>query len=120
MPDEQPKIVVEVPSSSDYSPVPSPQTSKLEKFKKGWIEAIAFPDTLADMAYAVAASVAIPALLTSCWVSLPLPSFIRLGVLGVLAITGALMCYLRQAVPDVDEELTFRAFLVALGVILGL
>lgn len=120
MADEQ-KIVVEVPSDrGHYSPVPIPQLSKLEEFKKGWVDAIALPDNLADMAFDITASVAIPALLTSCWVSLPLPGFIRLGVLGVLAIAGVLLCYLRQAVPEVDEELSLRVGLAALGVLLGL
>ncbi|MFN6565436.1 MAG: hypothetical protein RMY28_037325 [Nostoc sp. ChiSLP01] len=120
MADEQPKIVVEVPGDRGYAPLPAPKTNKLEEFKKGWINAIAMPDCVADMAFVVTAFVTIPALLTSCWVSFPLPSFVRLGVLGVLAITGAVLCYLRQAVPEVDEELTFRACLVVLGVILGL
>ncbi|MDZ8083211.1 MAG: hypothetical protein RMX35_29615 [Nostoc sp. DcaGUA01] len=119
MADEQPKIVVEVPSDRGYSPLPTPQVDKLQEFKKGWINAIAFPDCLVDMAFVVTASVTIPALLTSCWVALPLPGFFRLGVLGGLAIVCAVLCYLRKAVPDVDEELTFRVGLAVLGVILG-
>lgn len=126
MADEQ-KIVVEVPSDAyggklrGYSPVANTkELSKLEEFREGWINAIALPDNLADMAFDITASVAIPAFLTSCWVSLPLPIFLRLGVLGVLAIAGAVLCYLRKAVPDVDEELSLRVGLAVLGVLLGL
>jgi integrase len=88
MADEQ-KIVVEVPTDRGYSPVASTaELSRLEEFKKGWINAIALPDNLPDLAYTLASTVAIPALLSSCWVSVPMPGFIRLGVLGVLAIAG--------------------------------
>ncbi|MBN3943476.1 hypothetical protein [Nostoc sp. NMS9] len=120
MADEQ-KIVVEVPSSSgQYSLVPSPQLSKLEEFKKGWADAIALPDNLADLAYSLVSSVAIPALLSSCWVSLPMPGFIRLGVLGLLAIAGIVILYLRQTVPEVKDVLLLRIGLVAVGVLLGI
>ncbi|RCJ37631.1 hypothetical protein A6769_12070 [Nostoc punctiforme NIES-2108] len=120
MADEQ-KIVVEVPSDrGHYSPVPIPQASKLEEFKKGWIQAIALPDNLPDLAYTLASTVAIPALLSSCWVSIPIPSFIRLGVLGILAIAGIVVMYLRQAVPEVKDILLLRVGLVAVGVLLGI
>lgn len=120
MADEQ-KIVVEVPSDrGHYSPVPSPQSSKLEEFKKGWVNAIALPDNLPDLAYTLASTVAIPALLSSCWVSIPFPGFIRLGVLGVLAIAGIVVMYLRQSVPEVRDILLLRVGLVAVGVLLGL
>ncbi|MEH1824474.1 MAG: hypothetical protein V7L22_03745 [Nostoc sp.] len=118
---DEPKIVVEVPSSSGhYSPFPIPQSSKLEEFKKGWINAIALPDNLPDLAYTLASSVAIPALLSSCWVTIPIPWFIRLGVLGVLAIAGIIALYLRQAVPEVKDVLLLRVGLVAVGVLLGI
>ncbi|QMS87325.1 hypothetical protein HUN01_06905 [Nostoc edaphicum CCNP1411] len=120
MADEQ-KIVVEVPSDrGHYSPVPSPQSSKLEEFKKGWVNAIGLPDNLPDLAYTLASTVAIPALLSSCWVSIPFPGFIRLGVLGVLAIAGIVTLYLRQAVPEVKDILLLRVGLVAVGVLLGI
>lgn len=121
MADEQ-KIVVEVPSSNgDYSPVVSTaELSNLEKFKKGWINAIALPDNLPDLACTVASTVAIPALLTSCWVSLPIPEFIRLGVFGVLVMAGIVVMYLRQIVPEVKDILLLRVGLVAVGVLLGI
>ncbi|PHM11652.1 hypothetical protein [Nostoc sp. 'Peltigera malacea cyanobiont' DB3992] len=120
MADEQ-KIVVEVPTDrGHYSPVPIPHTSKLEEFKKGWRDAIALPDNLPDLAYTLASTVAIPALLSSCWVSIPIPGFIRLGVLGVLAIAAIVVLYLRQAVPEVKDILMLRVGLVAVGVLLGI
>ncbi|MEH2188310.1 MAG: hypothetical protein V7K64_19380 [Nostoc sp.] len=119
MADEQ-KIVVEVPSSSGhYSPVPTQELSKLEEFKKGWMDAIALPDNLADMAFDVTASVAIPALLTSCWVSLPLPSFIRWGVMVVVMLSGVIACYLRQTIPETEPILLIRFGLIFVGVLLG-
>ena len=62
MADEQ-KIVVEVPSSNGhYSPVVSTaELSKLEEFKKGWRNAIAFPDNFTDLAFDLIASLTIPA-----------------------------------------------------------
>lgn len=120
MVDEQ-KIIVEVPSDrGGYSPVPSPQLSKLEEFKKGWISTIALPDNLPDLAYTLASSVTIPALLSSCWVNIPMPWFIRLGALSVLAIAGIVALYLRQAVPEVKDILLLRVGLIAVGVLLGI
>ncbi|WP_375497083.1 hypothetical protein [uncultured Nostoc sp.] len=120
MADEQ-KIVVEVPSDQGhYSPLPTPQLSKLEEFRKGWVSAIALPDNLPDLAYTLASTVAIPALLSSCWVNLPMPGFIRLGVLGILALAGIFTLYLRQAVPEVRDILLLRVGLVAVGVLLGI
>jgi hypothetical protein len=119
MSDEQ-KIVVEVPSDrGHYSPVAIPQSSKLEEFKKGWINAIALPDNLADLAFDVTASLAIPALFTSCWVSLPLPSFIRWGVMVLVALSGVIACYLRQAIPEIETILLIRLGLVLVGVLVG-
>lgn len=127
MADEQ-KIVVEVPSDAyggklrgHYSPVASTaELSRLEQFKKGWINAIALPNNLPDLAYTLASTVTIPALLSSCWVSIPIPGFIRLGVLGVLAIAGIVVMYLRQAVPEVKDILMLRVGLIAVGVLLGI
>jgi hypothetical protein len=65
MADEQ-KIVVEVPSDrGHYSPVPIPHSNRLEEFKKGWVNAIALPDNLADLAFDLTASLTIPALFSS-------------------------------------------------------
>ncbi|MEH2404146.1 hypothetical protein [Nostoc sp.] len=126
MADEQ-KIVVEVPSDAyggklrGYSPIASTvELSKLEEFKKGWATAIAFPDNLPDLAYTLASSVAIPALLSSCWVNIPIPGFIRLGVMGMLGMAGFVVIYLQQAVPEVKDILLFRVGLVAVGVLLGI
>ncbi|MGF1987875.1 MAG: hypothetical protein RMY62_008430 [Nostoc sp. ZfuVER08] len=119
MADEQPKIVVEVPSSSGYSPVPTPPLDKLEEFKKGWINALAFADNIPDLAYELTSSVAIPALFSSLWVTLPLPGFVRLGVLAAMAIIGALTIYLYASVPEVKDVLLMRVGLIAVGVLIG-
>ncbi|MBD2519697.1 hypothetical protein H6G93_33010 [Nostoc sp. FACHB-973] len=120
MPDEQPKIVVEVPDRGSYSPLPISQTNKLDDFKKGWINAIAFSDNIPDLAYDLASTVAIPALLSSFWVTLPLPGFLRLGVLGALAVAGAMAVYLHQAIPEIKDVLLLRVGLIAVGVLLGI
>jgi hypothetical protein len=122
MADDQ-KIVVEIPSDRGYSPIPnsqSPTPNKLEQFKKGWVNAIALPDNLPDAALDLTACVAIPSLFSSCWVKLPIPGFIRLGMLGILALTGVLVCYLHQAVPEIRSALLIRVSLVGLGVLLGI
>ncbi len=119
MADEQ-KIIVEVPSDRGYTPVPSPQLSKLEEFKKGWTDAVALPDNLADLAFDLTASLAIPALFSSCWASLPLPCFLRLAVVGALIINGTIFCYLHKAVPEIQGILWIRVGLMTLGVALGL
>lgn len=120
MADEQ-KIVVEVPGDRGYSPVVSAaEPSKLEEFKKGWINAIALPDNLPDLIYTLASSVSIPALLSSCWVNIPFPGFMRVGVVGILAIAGIVVLYLRQSVPEVKDILLLRVGLVAVGVLLGI
>ncbi|MDZ8096407.1 MAG: hypothetical protein RMZ42_31390 [Nostoc sp. DedQUE05] len=120
MADEQ-KIVVEVPSDrGHYSPVPIPQLSRLEEFKKGWIKAIALPDNLPDMAFELTSCVAIPALFSSCWVNLPIPTFMRLGLVGLLSVAGISLLYVRQAVPEVKDALLLRVGLIAIGVLIGL
>ncbi len=118
---ESQKIVVEVPSDrGGYSPVPIPQQSRVEEFRKGWINAIALPDNLPDLAFELTSCLAIPALFSSCWVTIPIPGFIRFGVLVLLAIAGVWACYLRQAVPEVEGALLLRIGLIALGVLLGI
>lgn len=122
MADEQ-KIVVEVPRDRSYSPIPNPQSSmpnKLEEFRKGWINAIALPDNFPDLAFDLTNCVTIPALLTSCWSTIPFPEFIRLGVFAVLVIASACLLYLRQLVPEVKDLLLLRAGLIAVGVLMGL
>ena len=120
MADEQ-KIVVEVPSDRGYSPLASTaELDKLEEFKKGWVDAIALPDNLPDLAYQLASTVAIPALLSSCWVNMPIPWFIRLGVVGVLGIAATMLLYLRHVIPEVKDILLLRVGLVAVGVLLGI
>ncbi|MEH2005893.1 hypothetical protein [Nostoc sp.] len=120
MADEQ-KIVVEVPIQRGYSPVTSTaELSKLEIFKKGWVSAIVLPDNLPDLTYTLVSTVAIPALLSSCWVSIPIPGFIRLGVLGALVMAGVVVMYLRRVVPEVKDVLLLRVGLVAVGVLLGI
>ncbi|HYX14681.1 MAG TPA: hypothetical protein VE944_09990 [Nostoc sp.] len=121
--DNQQKITVEIPSvRGNFSPLSTTQgqPSKLDLFRRGWVDAIALPDNLPDLAFHLAAHITIPALFSSCWVSLPMPSFLRLLVLGVLAVAGAVLCYLRDLLPEVDKVLLFRVGLVALGVLLGL
>ncbi len=120
MPDEQPKIIVEVPDRGSYSPIPIPQSSKLEEFKKGWINAIAFPDNIPDLAYDIASTVAIPALLSSCYSALPVPVFIQMGVFGVWVMTGVVAVYLYQALPEVKDILLLRFALILAGVLLGI
>lgn len=122
MAETEQKIVVEVPTErGHYSPVPIPQhPNKLEEFKRGWVNAIALPDNLPDLAFDLASTVAIPALLSSCWVSIPFPGFIRLGVLAVLALAGTVVIYLRQTIPEVKNILLLRVGLIAVGVLLGI
>lgn len=120
MADEQ-KVVVEIPSERGYSPIArTSELSKLEEFRKGWIKAIAFPDNLPDLLYTLASTISIPALFSSCWVNIPFPGFMRLGVVVVLAIAGVIVLYLRQAVPEVKDILLLRVGLVAVGVLLGI
>jgi hypothetical protein len=122
MTDEQ-KIVVEVPSDrGGYSPVPSTQSpipNKLEEFKRGWINAIALPDNPTDLIFDITASVTIPALVTSAWVWLPIPSFIRVG--GVIAlILAALVLWQMLDISEIRNSLAFRLILVTVGVAMGL
>lgn len=118
----QQKIVVEVPSTSgNFSLVPSPPPeSRIENFRMGWRNAIALPDNLEDLIFDITSWVVVPAMLTSCWVSLPLPSFIQSGVMVVLILSGAIACYLYQAIPEIKLILLMRLGLISLGVVLGL
>lgn len=122
MPDDpQQKIVVEVPSTSgNFSPVSSPSPeSRIENFRREWRNAIAFPDNLSDIAFDCMSWITVPALLTSCWVSIPFPSFIRLGMMLILVITGVIACYLRKTIPEIENILLIRLGLVFVGVVIG-
>lgn len=122
MSDEQQKIVVEVPGDRGYLPVPTStsEPSRLEEFKKGWINAIALPNNFTDLAFDITACITIPALISSCWVSISLPDFLRLGFLVILIIVSGCLLYLHQAIPEVKDVLLMRVGLVAVGVILGI
>lgn len=120
MADEQ-KIVVEVPSDrGHYSPVPIPQhPNKLEEFKRGWVNAIALPDNLTDLIFDITTSITIPALVSSCWASLPIPSFIRVG--GLIAVGVAVLALWQMlAITEIKNYLIFRLTLVTVGVVIGL
>ncbi|OUL33115.1 hypothetical protein BV372_17365 [Nostoc sp. T09] len=120
MADEQ-KIVVEIPSDrTHYSPVPiTQQPNKLEQFRRGWVNAIALPDNFTDLLFDITASITIPALVTSCWVTLPLPTFMRLGG-AILAVVMVLLLWQMLAIPEVQSILAFRLALITVGVVLGL
>ncbi|MEJ1930807.1 hypothetical protein WDZ92_11145 [Nostoc sp. NIES-2111] len=123
MAENEQKVIVEVPTErGNYSPLPTPysQPNKLEEFKRGWINAIALPDNLPDLAFDVATSLVIPALLTSCWVTIPIPDFLRLGFLVALSLAASCLLYVRHTIPEVKDLLLLRVGLVAVGVFLGL
>lgn len=114
------KIVVEVPSTSgSYTQLPQPSPSnRMTEFRKGIENAIAFPENLGDLFYECLSMVTIPALLMSLWLQ-PLPSFIRFAVLLLLIIAAVGVWYL-FGIPEIRGLLTFRVFLVGVGVILPL
>lgn len=120
MADDENKIVVEVPNSSgSYSQLPqTTQSDRMTEFRRGVENAIAFPENLGDVIYECLSMVTIPALLMSIWLQ-PLPSFIRLAVLLLLVI-GAIGVWHLLAIPEIRGLLTFRVFLVGVGVILPL
>ncbi|MBD2491121.1 hypothetical protein [Aulosira sp. FACHB-615] len=121
MPDDQQKIIVEIPSERGYSALPTPHSppNKLEEFKQGWINAIALPDNLSDLIFDITTSITIPALISSCWSALPLPGFIRVGGLLALAV-AALVLWQMISIAEIKDYLIFRLILAAVGVILGL
>jgi hypothetical protein len=91
----------------------------MEAFRRGWVNALALPDNLTDLLFDITASIAVPALISSLWASLPLPGFIR--ALGLVAVViTALVLWQLLAIPEVRGMLIFRLALFALGVILGL
>lgn len=117
---EQPKIVVEVPRDTIYSPLQPPKINKLEEFKQGWINAIALPDNITDLVFDLTASITIPALFASCWVSLPVPSFLKIGGLIAVAIAIPVVWQMLVELTEVRSYITLRLALVALGVMIGL
>lgn len=120
MADDQQKIVVEVPSTGgNFTPIQQATKSKLELFRQGWQDAIALPDNLPDLLFDVTASITIPALVSSCWVNLPLPSFIRVGS-AIAAGVFALLLWQLLAIPEVQRILAFRLALLTVGALLGL
>lgn len=120
MADDENKIVVEVPNSSgNYSQLPqTTQSDKMTEFRRGVENAIAFPENLGDVIYECLSMVTIPALLMSIWLQ-PLPSFIRLAVLLLLGVAAVGVWYL-LGIPEIRGLLTFRVFLIGVGVILPL
>jgi len=119
---DQQQITVDVAPISTPIRTTSPitaQPSRMEAFRRGWVNALALPDNLTDLLFDITASVAVPALMSSLWVSLPLPGFVRaLGLVAVVVI--ALVLWQLLAIPETRGMLIFRLALVTLGVILGL
>ncbi|WGV25684.1 hypothetical protein [Halotia branconii] len=117
---EPQKIVVEVPSDrSSYAPFPMPQASRMEEFKKGWINAIALPDNPTDLVFEITAYITIPALITSCWASFPIPGFLRVGALIAVGVS-VLVLWQMLAITEIKNYLTFRLILIAVGAAMGL
>ncbi|MEM6402764.1 MAG: hypothetical protein AAF757_21470 [Cyanobacteria bacterium P01_D01_bin.116] len=114
------RIVVEVPNATgNYTPIPEPTpTNRLEEFKRGLSNALAFPENLGDVIYECLSMVTIPALLMSLWLQ-PLPAFIRFAVLLLLGVASVGTWYL-LGIPEIRGLLTFRVFLIGVGVILPL
>ena len=119
--ENKPPITIEVPATAThYSPrTTAPQQSRVETFRRNWSDLIALPDTLPDLIYDLTTSITIPALLNSCWGVLPLPGFIRWGIVGVL-IVSALIIWQLLEFPEIRGVLVIRLMLVVLGVVLGL
>ena len=119
---DQQQITVDVAPISTPIRTTSPitaQPSRMEAFRRGWVNALALPDNLTDLLFDITASVAVPALMSSLWVSLPLPGFVRaLGLVAVVVIV--LVLWQLLAIPETRGMLVFRLALFALGVILGI
>ena len=117
----QQQITVDIApiSSTPTKTTPTPQLNRVDAFKRGWVNALALPDNLTDLLFDITASIAVPALISSLWASLPLPDFIR--ALGFVAVViTALVLWQLIVIPEVRGMLIFRLALFALGVILGL
>lgn len=120
-PDNQPPITIEVPATtSNYTQLPQTRhSSRMEDFRRGWVNALALSDNLSDLIYDICLTLTIPALVSSAWNNLPIPLFIRWGMIGVLIISALTIWHLLE-IPSVRGMLVFRLVLVAVGVILGL
>ena len=120
-PDNQPPITIEVPATtSNYTQLlHTPQESRMEDFKRGWMNALALPDNLSDLIYDICLTLTIPALVSSAWNNLPIPLFIRWGMIGGLIVCTLTIWHLLE-IPEVRGMLVFRLVLVAVGVMLGL
>ena len=119
---DQQQITVDVAPISTPIRTTSPTTaqpSRMDSFRRGWVNALALPDNLTDLLFDITASVAVPALMSSLWVSLPLPGFVRTLGLGAVVVI-VLVLWQLLAIPEVRGMLIFRLALFALGVILGL
>jgi hypothetical protein len=118
---DQQQITVDIApiSSSPTLITPTPQLNRTYAFKRGWENALALPDNLTDLLFDITASIAVPALIASCWSSLPMPYFIRVGGVVAVAVAGLFLWQLLE-LPAVRGILIFRLALVTLGVILGL
>ncbi|MGB3637478.1 MAG: hypothetical protein WBA39_07865 [Rivularia sp. (in: cyanobacteria)] len=114
------KIVFEFPNSGgNYSQLPQAVPSnRMTEFRRGVENAIAFPENIGDVVYDCLSMVTIPALLMSIWLQ-PLPSFVRLAVLLLLGVAVVGVWHL-IAIPELRGLLTFRVFLIGVGVILPL
>lgn len=119
MADDENKIVVEVPNTGNYSQLPQTAPSdRMTEFKRGIENVIAFSENIGDVIYDCLSMVTIPALLMSVWIQ-PLPNFIRFAVLLLLGIAAVGVWHL-LAIPEIRGLLTFRVFLVGVGLILPL
>ena len=120
-PDNQPPITIEVPATtSNYTQLPHTRhESRMEDFRRGWVNALALPDNFTDLIYDICLTLSIPALVSSAFHNLPLPLFIRWGMIGVLIVCTLTIWHLLE-IPEVRGMLVFRLILVAVGVILGL
>lgn len=120
--DKQQQISVDVVPTSSTAvthTVMTPSINKIKAFGLGWSNTLALPDNPTDLLFDVTASISIPALVSNCWISLPLPDFIRIG--GVVAvIVAVLVLWQLLAIKALRAVITFRLVLAILGVILGL
>lgn len=119
---DQQQITVDIAPTPSHKRLISPNQEpqpRLEQFRRGWENTLALPDNLVDLLFDITASVAVPALIASCWSSLPIPYFIRIGGVVALAVAGLFLWQLLE-LPAVRGMLIFRLTLVTLGVILGL
>lgn len=116
---QEQQITIDIPTAKLIRPTSTPQEqSRLKQFHQGWENRISLPDNLVDLLFDITASIAIPALISSCWSSLPIPYFIRIGGVVTMAVAGLFLWQLLE-LPAVRGILIFRFTLVTLGVILG-